>query len=205
MIAIIDYGMGNLRSVETAFEKYSDNVVITDEASVIHSADKLVLPGVGAFRDAIDLLQEKGLDKIICKEVKAGKPILGICLGFQLLFNDSFENGHYQGLGLLDGSIVSFKDYIKDVKLKIPHMGWNQLSFSNSSKLFNNIPINSHVYFVHTYFLKTDNNDIVAATTNYGLEFPSAVAYQNIYGTQFHPEKSQSVGLKIVENFIELC
>lgn len=205
MIAIIDYGMGNLRSVETAFEKYCDEVVITDKPEVISAADKIVLPGVGAFRDAIALLREKGLDRVIRTEVEAGKPFLGICLGFQLLFAESFENGHYSGLDLLPGSIVDFADHIDDDDLKIPHMGWNQLSFPRSSALFEGVEEKAHVYFVHSYFLQTASDEIVSATTDYGLQFPVAVAYKNMYGTQFHPEKSQAVGLKIIENFVKRC
>lgn len=205
MIAIIDYGMGNLRSVETAFEMFCDDVIITNNAELIHQADKIVLPGVGAFRDAIALLQETGLDKVLIKEAHAGKPLLGICLGFQLLFEDSFENGHYKGLGLLPGSIVPFKEHLVGEHIKIPHMGWNQLSFPKESKLFKKVEEQEHVYFVHSYFLHTKDPQITAATTEYEFVFPAAVAHKNIYGTQFHPEKSQATGLKIVKNFVLHC
>ena len=199
MIAIINYKMGNLGSVKNALDSLNIESVITDDVEVIKKADKLILPGVGAFKKAMDNLKELNLDKVIIEEVKKGKPILGICLGMQLLFSSSEEYGLTNGLNLLDGKIVHFKEN----GLKIPHMGWNNLIIPNNSKLFKGLD-NPYVYFVHSYHLVTDNKDYLLTNTVYGYEFSCAVEYKNIFATQFHPEKSGDVGLKILKNFGDL-
>ena len=199
MIAIIDYGMGNLGSVKNALDSLNIESVITRDINVIKNADKLILPGVGAFKKAMDNLSNLGLDKIIIDEVKNGKPILGICLGMQLLFSSSEEYGLTKGLNLLEGSIVHFKEN----GLKIPHMGWNNLSIPSNTKLFKGLD-NPYVYFVHSYHLETSNKEYLLTKTTYGYEFSCAVEYKNIFATQFHPEKSGDVGLKILKNFGDL-
>ena len=199
MIAIINYKMGNLGSVKNALDSLNIESVITDDIEVIKRADKLILPGVGAFKKAMDNLKELNLDKVIIEEVKNGKPILGICLGMQLLFSSSEEYGLTNGLNLLDGKIVHFKEN----GLKIPHMGWNNLIIPNNSKLFKGLD-NPYVYFVHSYHLETSKKDYLLTNTVYGYEFSCAVEYKNIFATQFHPEKSGDVGLKILKNFGDL-
>ena len=199
MIAIINYKMGNLGSVKNALDSLNIESVITSDIEVIKKADKLILPGVGAFKKAMDNLKELNLDKVIIEEVKKGKPILGICLGMQLLFSSSEEYGLTNGLNLLEGKIVHFKEN----GLKIPHMGWNNLIIPNNSKLFKGLD-NPYVYFVHSYHLVTDNKDYLLTNTVYGYEFSCAVEYKNIFATQFHPEKSGDVGLKILKNFGDL-
>ena len=199
MIAIIDYGMGNLGSVKNALDSLNIESVITRDINVIKNADKLILPGVGAFKKAMDNLNSLGLDKVIIDEVKSGKPILGICLGMQLLFTTSEEYGLTNGLNILEGKIIHFKEN----GLKIPHMGWNNLDIPNDSKLFKGLK-NPYVYFVHSYHLETSNKDYLLTKTTYGYEFSCAVEYKNIFATQFHPEKSGDVGLKILKNFGDL-
>ena len=199
MIAIIDYGMGNLGSVKNALDSLNIESVITRDINVIKNADKLILPGVGAFKQAMDNLKGFGLDEVIISEVNKGKPILGICLGMQLLFSSSEEYGLTKGLNLLDGKIVHFKEN----GLKIPHMGWNNLTIPSNTKLFKGLN-NPYVYFVHSYHLVTDNTDYLLTKTTYGYEFSCAVEYKNIFATQFHPEKSGDVGLKILKNFGDL-
>ena len=199
MIAIIDYGMGNLGSVKNALDSLNIESVITRDINVIKNADKLILPGVGAFKKAMDNLNSLGLDKVIIDEVKSGKPILGICLGMQLLFTTSEEYGLTNGLNILEGNIIHFKEN----GLKIPHMGWNNLNIPSNSKLFKGLN-NPYVYFVHSYHLVTDNKDYLLTKTTYGYEFSCAVEYKNIFATQFHPEKSGDVGLKILKNFGDL-
>ena len=199
MIAIIDYGMGNLGSVKNALDSLNIESVITRDIDVIKSADKLILPGVGAFKKAMDNLKTLGLDQVIIVEVKKGKPILGICLGMQLLFSSSEEYGLTKGLNILEGYIVHFKEN----GLKIPHMGWNNLTIPRNTKLFKGLN-NPYVYFVHSYHLVTDNKDYLLTNTTYGYEFSCAVEYKNIFATQFHPEKSGDVGLKILKNFGDL-
>ncbi len=195
-IGIIDYGMGNLKSVSNALDFLGADNFISDDVNELAKADKLILPGVGAFKDAIDLIRDKGFDKLIRESLN--KPILGICLGMQLMFDTSSEFGSHTGLGLIPGDIVKF-----ETDLKVPHMGWNKLDIKKESPLFVGLPEESYVYFVHSYHLKTDV-DVVSATTFYGEEIQVAAQSGNVYALQFHPEKSGTVGLKILENFIRL-
>ena len=201
MIAIIDYDAGNIKSVENAVIKLGYDCVITRDKEVLKKADKLILPGVGAFGDAMGRLNEYGLTEVI-KElvVDESKPLLGICLGLQLLFESSEESPGVEGLGLLKGKIVRLPE---GDDRKIPHMSWNSLDFPKKSILFKKIVKGSYVYFVHSYYLKAGDEKIVAATTEYGTTIHAAVEWGNIYATQFHPEKSSSVGLKILRNFLE--
>lgn len=201
MIAIIDYDAGNIKSVEKAVIKLGYDCVITRDEEVLKKADKLILPGVGAFGDAMGRLNEYGLSEVI-KElvVDESKPLLGICLGLQLLFESSEESPGVEGLGLLKGKIVRLPE---GDDRKIPHMGWNSLEFPKKSLLFKKIVKGSYVYFVHSYYLKAEDEKIVAATTEYGTTIHAAVEWGNIYATQFHPEKSSSVGLRILSNFLE--
>lgn len=194
-IAIIDYGMGNLRSVEKAFQFVGYDACITDDINIIQKADKVVLPGVGAFQDAIATLRQKGIDKAIYNIVKEDKPFLGICLGMQLMFDKSTENGEHKGLGILEGEVVKLPDTVK-----IPQIGWNDLSIKMKSPLFENLPDNPYVYFVHSYYLET-KAPIVSATTFYGKEIQVAAQKGNTFALQFHPEKSGDIGLEILKNF----
>ena len=202
MIAIIDYKAGNLFIVKNAFDKLGVETIITSDVSMIKKADKLLLPGVGAFENAMKNLKELKLDTIICDEIKSGKPILGICLGMQLLFNSSEEFGYHEGLNILEGKVVKF-NFANEPALKIPHMGWNSLTNCANSKLFSDLE-NQFVYFVHSYHLVTDNNNYKQIITNYGYDFCSAIEYNNIFATQFHPEKSGDVGLSILKKFSDL-
>lgn len=195
MIAVIDYGMGNLRSVQKAFEYLGMEAIITQDVNVIQKADKVVLPGVGAFQDAMETIKQKGIDKAIYYIVEQKKPLLGICLGMQMFFEKSYEYGEHEGLGLLQGEIKRLPDGVK-----IPHMGWNSLDIKMRSPLFEGLPEQPYVYFVHSYHLQTEAN-IVSATTYYGKEIQIAAQKQNIFALQFHPEKSGDVGLKILQNF----
>ena len=199
MIAIIDYGMGNLKSVEKAFNHIGCNTLITNSPEEIYKADRVILPGVGAYADAISCLKESGLDQVIKKVVRGNKPFLGICLGLQLLFDFSEENGGIEGLGILKGKIKKI-----DTGLKIPHMGWNKLNFKSSNPLFKGLSDHAYVYFVHSYYLESQDKDIVIARTNYGKDIEIAVNKDNIFLTQFHPEKSGETGLKILKNFINI-
>ncbi|MCR5847186.1 MAG: imidazole glycerol phosphate synthase subunit HisH [Lachnospiraceae bacterium] len=201
MIAIIDYDAGNIKSVEKAVVKLGYECEITRNIETIRSAEKLILPGVGAFKDAMDRLNEYGLTDVIREQVLTEKkPILGICLGLQLFFESSEENPGVEGLGLLKGKIVRIPD---TADLKIPHMGWNSLEFPKKSILFDKVVKGSYVYFVHSYYLQAEDKDIVAAKTFYGTEIEAAVECGNIYATQFHPEKSSAVGLRILSNYLE--
>ena len=200
MIAIIDYDAGNLRSVEKALISLGEEVLITRDEEQLHKADKIILPGVGAFGDAMEKLHHYHLVDII-KEVAKEKPFLGICLGLQLMFEGSDEAKGVKGLELLPGRILRIPD-AKD--LKIPHIGWNDLKITKSSRLFKSIPQQSYVYFVHSYYLKAENLQDVAATTYYSTTIHAAVEHDNIFACQFHPEKSGSVGLQILRNFAEL-
>ncbi len=195
MIAIIDYGMGNLRSVQKAFEFIGHEAVITDDPEVILRADKVVLPGVGAFSDAIKTIKEKKLDKAIYEAVESKKPFLGICLGMQLIFDKSYENGEFEGLGIIPGRVVRLPETVK-----IPHIGWNDLTIKKREPLFEGLGENPYVYFVHSYYLETDA-PVVSATTNYGKDIQVAVQKDNVFALQFHPEKSGRTGLRILENF----
>jgi len=196
MIAIIDYGMGNLRSVEKGFLKVGvDAKVVTDPRSV-NDAEAIVLPGVGAFRDCMKNLDQMKLIEPILKSVRNGKPYLGICLGLQMLFTESEEFGVYKGLDVLKGKVVRFQ-----VDLKVPHMGWNTVRLLGKPPIFDGIKDESYFYFVHSYYVAPDDEGIIAGTTDYGMTFTSMVWKDNIIATQFHPEKSQETGLKILKNF----
>jgi len=203
MIAVIDYGMGNLRSVSKALEAVGAKVEVTDDASKIENADALVLPGVGAFCHGMENLKKIEIIPSILKSVKEGKPLLGICLGLQLLFTKSYEHGKHDGLGIIEGSVKKFDFTNKD--LKIPHMGWNQISIKKQDNIFKDVPDNSYFYFVHSYYVEPEDKSRILASTKYGLKFTSAVIKNNIFGVQFHPEKSSDLGLKILENFVGLC
>ncbi len=202
MIAIIDYGVGNLFSLTSSFEYVGENIIVTSSPDEIKKADKIILPGVGAFGDAIKKLKDTGLDKIVIEEAQKGKYLMGICLGMQLLFEKSYEYGEHNGLGLLKGSVVPMENYV-DKKLKIPHIGWNALDIKKENPLFKYLKSGDCVYFVHSYFA-TDCQESLLATTEYGKELTAAVAYGNVMGCQFHPEKSGDVGLKILKAFCEL-
>ena len=195
MIAIIDYGMGNLRSVQKALEFVGYEAIITNDVKEMERADKLLLPGVGAFGDAINTIRSKRYDDIIYNAVKKDKPFLGICLGMQLIFEKSYEYGEHTGLGLIRGSINLLPDDVKR-----PHIGWNNLNIKKKSPLFDNIGESPYVYFVHSYYLKTDE-PVISATTDYGSEIQVAVQKNNIFALQFHPEKSGDIGLQILKNF----
>ena len=202
MIAIVDYDAGNLKSVEKALIYIGENPVVTSDADTILNADKVILPGVGAFGDAMEKLHARGLVDVLKKVAAKGTPLLGICLGMQLLFDSSEEAASdVSGLSILPGKICHFPE---NTDLKIPHMGWNSLEFPKESPLFAGIEKGSYVYFVHSYYLKADKVSDVAATTEYITHVHAAVARDNIYGCQFHPEKSGEVGLKILKNFVEL-
>ena len=201
MIAIIDYGVGNLFSLTCSLNSIGAETVITSDPDTIRKADKLLLPGVGAFEDAIAKLRASGLDQIITREVKNGKPILGICLGMQMLFEKSYEYGVHEGLGLLKGSVVPMAGKIPET-LKIPHIGWNALSIKKEHKLLRYIKDGDFVYFVHSYYA-TDCEESLLATAEYGAEITAAVALDNVMGCQFHPEKSGNVGLSILRAFCE--
>jgi glutamine amidotransferase len=198
-IGIIDYGMGNLQSVKNALDFIGVDNFTSSDIKALSKADQLILPGVGAFEDAIELLRAKKIDSFLQETKVKGTPVLGICLGMQLLFDTSSEFGDHEGLGLLRGRVVKFDS----ADLKIPHMGWNALNISKRDPLFNNIPEEAYVYFVHSYHLETDD-DVVSATTTYGKEIQIAAQEGNIFGLQFHPEKSGNVGLQILRNFAEI-
>jgi len=195
MIAIIDYGMGNLRSVQKAFEFIGFDAVVTSNLETIKRSDKIVLPGVGAFSDAIKTLREKKFDLVIKESIDVGKPFLGICLGMQLIFDKSYEYGEHEGLGLISGVIKRLPNNVK-----IPHIGWNSLNIKIKEPIFKGINDNAYVYFVHSYYLET-NEPVVCATTYYGKEIQVGVQKNNIFAFQFHPEKSGDIGLKILKNF----
>ena len=201
MIAIIDYGVGNLFSLRSSFERIGAEIVVTSDPEVIRTADRLVLPGVGAFGDAIEKLRKTGLDELLREQAALGKPILGICLGMQMLFEKSYEYGEHQGLGLLKGSVVSMAGVIPE-NLKIPHIGWNALHFTRPSTLLRYIEDGDFVYFVHSFYA-SDCADSLIATAEYGAELTAAVQQGNVMGCQFHPEKSGQVGLNILRAFCE--
>jgi glutamine amidotransferase len=202
MTVIIDYGVGNLFSLTSSFQALGADVTVSSSPDVIRSADRLVLPGVGAFRDAREKLLASGLDRVIIEEVKKGKKLLGICLGMQMLFEKSYEYGEYEGLGLLKGEIRPIAEVI-DEGLKIPHIGWNALTFHQKSPLFRYLKEGDFVYFVHSYYA-TGCEDSLVATADYSHPLTAAVAKGNLYGCQFHPEKSGEVGLNILKAFLEL-
>lgn len=202
MIAVIDYGVGNLFSLVSSLRAVGADATVTKDEDVIRNADKLILPGVGAFEDARRKLSEGGLDKLIISEVKNGKLIMGICLGMQLLFEKSYEYGVHEGLGLLSGDIVPMKGSIPE-ELKIPHIGWNGLIFKKQNEPFKYIKDGDFVYFVHSFYAD-GAGDALLATAEYGKELTAAVAKDNVYGCQFHPEKSGEVGLNILRGFKDL-
>jgi len=203
MIAIIDYGMGNIHSVRKALELMGAATKVTNKPEEIERAEKAVLPGVGAFDDAMAELEKQGLITAIKDFAKSKKPFLGICLGLQLLFEASDEAKRAKGLGILSGTVKKFKNLKGQ---KVPHMGWNNLKIKpEECLLLKDIPDNSYVYFCHSYYPIPKDNGIITATCDYGLEFAAVVRKDNIYGAQFHPEKSQDVGLKMLKNFVEIC
>lgn len=197
MIAIIDYGMGNLRSVQKGFEKVGFAAEIVRDPAAVENARGVVLPGVGAFADAMSNLRKTGMDRVVTRVIESGKPFLGICLGLQLLFEASEEWGHSRGLGVFPGMVRRLPP-----GLKVPHMGWNQLEYrGDRCKVFEGIPNGSSFYFVHSYYVDPLNKEIVSGVTEYGISFTSAVARENVYAIQFHPEKSSALGLRILQNF----
>ena len=199
MIAIIDYGAGNLMSVSKALEKLGFDSIITASKEEINKCDAMVLPGVGAFSDAIDNIRKDGLDICIKENVEKGKYLIGICLGMQLLFDKSYEDGEFEGLGLIKGEIVKFDD-----TNKVPHMGWNKLIRNREDDIAKGITDDEYVYFVHSYYAKPENQDDVVLYTEYGVDVPGVVRKGNVIGMQFHPEKSGTTGLKLLKNFGEL-
>lgn len=202
MIRIIDYGVGNLFSLRSSLRAIGIDADYTGNSAEIRKADKLILPGVGAFRDAREALRSTGLDRVVQEEAGKGKPLMGICLGMQMLFDRSYEYGEYEGLGLIPGEIVPMEGRIpKD--LPIPHIGWNELMLKQPSPLMKNTANGDYVYFVHSYYAETPT-EYVIATTDYGVEMTAAVQKDNVYGCQFHPEKSSEVGLSILKAFCEL-
>ncbi|HOW36265.1 MAG TPA: imidazole glycerol phosphate synthase subunit HisH [Candidatus Omnitrophota bacterium] len=196
MIAIIDYGMGNLRSVQKALEKVGAKTVITQEPSDILRSQKIVLPGVGAMQPAMEKLQSLGLIAPIRESIASNKPFLGICLGLQLLFEESDEGGNVKGLGIFKGKVIRFS------KLKVPHMGWNRINIKDAGNLlFSGVKNQSFVYFCHSYCVRPEDTGVIATTTDYAIDFVSSVRKENVFGVQFHPEKSQDIGLRILKNF----
>jgi glutamine amidotransferase len=202
MIAIIDYGMGNLRSVQKGFERVGCAAAVTRDADAIARAAGVVLPGVGAFGACMDNLRAYGLVDVVRRVVERGTPFLGICLGLQLLFEESEEFGPVPGLGILRGRVVRFRDR-DDPELRIPHMGWNQIRARQAPRALRGIADGAFVYFVHSYYVEPADPAVVATTTDYGGEFVSAIARDNLFACQFHPEKSQRIGLEILRNFGE--
>ena len=205
MIAVIDYGMGNLRSVQKALEFVGAKAIVTHDPDLILNADSVVLPGVGAFKDCMANLKELKLIEPIRKFIDGGKPFLGICLGLQVLFEESEEYGPVDGLGVLSGKVVKFNDVGADQEkgpsLKIPHMGWNKVEIKKKDPLFDTVDAAPYFYFVHSYYVVPKDQNMVATVTNYGVEFVSGIQYKNIYAFQFHPEKSQTTGLSLLERF----
>lgn len=208
MIAVIDYGMGNLRSVQKALEYVGAKVVVTNDPNLIISADSVVLPGVGAFKDCMANLTQLKLVDPIRKFIDGGKPFLGICLGLQVLFEESEEYGPVAGLGVLPGKVMKFANASSETKggppIKIPHMGWNNIEVKKKTPLFDKLGADPYFYFVHSYYVVPEDQSMVATVTNYGVEFVSGIQYKNIYAFQFHPEKSQTMGLSLLERFSNL-
>ena len=202
MLVIIDYGVGNLFSLKSSFKAINVEAIVSSSKDEILNADHIILPGVGAFEDAARKLKETGLDEVLKQAAKNGTPIMGICLGMQMLFDRSYEKGVYEGLGLIKGSVKPIQDVIPK-ELKIPQIGWNSLDFKGQSKLFKYINNGDYVYFVHSYYA-ADCDESIIATTNYGAPLTAAVQSNNVYGCQFHPEKSGEVGLKILKAFCEV-
>ena len=204
MIGIIDYGVGNLFSLKSSFDAIGEEIFVSGDKEELSKATGLILPGVGAFADAAQKLRDSGLDEFVRKVASEGKPLMGICLGMQMLFEKSFEYGEHEGLGLLKGQVVPMQDSIPE-ELKIPHIGWNALHITNKDcPILKDINEGDCVYFVHSYYAQ-DCDDSLCATTEYGKELTAAVAKDNVYGCQFHPEKSGAVGMKILRAFSKLC
>ena len=201
MVAIIEYDAGNIKSVEKALLHLGEEVIITRDREQILNSDKVILPGVGAFGDAMEKLRSYGLDKVIYEVVERKIPFLGICLGLQLLFEKSDETPGVKGLGVLPGEILRIPD---KEGIKIPHMGWNSVKIKENTRIFKDVPQDSYVYFVHSYYLKAGREEDVAATTEYSTLIHAAVEHDNVFACQFHPEKSSEIGLKILKNFVEL-
>ncbi|MBC8353331.1 MAG: imidazole glycerol phosphate synthase subunit HisH [Planctomycetes bacterium] len=201
MIAIVDYQMGNLRSVQKALEKVGHAAEITSDPQVLSRADKIILPGVGAFRDAISELRSRDLVEPIKDAIEAGKAFLGICLGLQMLFDVSYEDGEYEGLGILSGKVIRFD---LPPEHKVPHMGWNQAMIARRAPILDGIEEGSHFYFVHSYYVVPNDRDLVVIEAEYPDSFCAAVWRDNLFATQFHPEKSQADGLRLLKNFAEL-
>jgi len=208
MIAVIDYGMGNLRSVQKALEFVGAKVIVTHDPDLILNADSVVLPGVGAFKDCMANLNKLKLVDPIRKFVDSGKPFLGICLGLQVLFEESAEYGPVAGLGILPGKVIKFSGGSSETKngqpIKIPHMGWNKVEIKKKDPLFDKVDAAPYFYFVHSYYVVPEDKNMIATVTNYGVEFVSGIQHKNIYAFQFHPEKSQALGLSILERFSNL-
>jgi glutamine amidotransferase len=202
MIAIIDYGMGNLRSVQKGFEQVGHQALVTSSPADVAAATKVVLPGVGAFEDAMAELKRRGLVEPVLDAIHSGKPFLGICLGLQLLFDTSYENGRHQGLGVLKGEVVRFD---LPPQYAVPHMGWNQLAIRRPAPILEGLSDGTFVYFVHSYYVVPQDADVIATETDYGSPFCSMVWRDNLHAAQFHPEKSQSDGLRMLKNFAELA
>lgn len=202
MIGIVDYGVGNLFSLQSSFGMIGQDAVVTGDAKVLAQADRIILPGVGAFEDAAGKLRETGMAEAVLEEAAKGKPLMGICLGMQLLFEKSFEYGEYDGLGLIKGKVTDLKKDIPE-ELKVPHIGWNSLKFKKETPLFKYIKEGDFVYFVHSFYA-TECSESILATAEYGTEVTAAVCEGNVYGCQFHPEKSGTVGLNILRAFCEL-
>lgn len=205
MIGIVDYGMGNLFSVSKALERLDATYFISENSEELRKADALLVPGVGAFPDAMERLNELGLSEMIREYAATGKPVLGICLGMQLLFEESKENGVTKGLGLLPGTVERFLGKTAEGEsYKVPHMGWNKLRFVNASPL-TEVVEPGHVYFVHSYYVKTEDKDVLIAVSDYDVEVPAVVGRKNVFGMQFHPEKSSRLGMELLSNFTRLA
>ncbi len=202
MIAIIDYGMGNLASVKNALNKLGYEAATSYDPEEILKADRVILPGVGAFEDAIKNLRQRGLDIAISEVLNQGKPLLGICLGLQLLMTESEENGLHKGLDLVSGRVIKFQ---LPAQFKVPHMGWNSIAPSQKSHLFAGITPEAYFYFVHSYYVVPEDESVIAARSNYGIDFTCAIERDNLYATQFHPEKSGNIGLQVLKNFGEIA
>jgi glutamine amidotransferase len=206
VIAIIDYGVGNLRSVQKGFERVGHQAVITSDPKTIASADAVVLPGVGAFRACMDNLKSSGLVRAVYRAIDSGKPFLGICVGMQILFSECDEFGPAKGLGVFGGPVVRFPETVPETgePLKVPHMGWNSIRIRARAPIFAEVAQGSYLYFVHSYYPEPSDPGLSAATTTYGVEFTSAIWQDAVFATQFHPEKSQRVGLQILKSFGDL-
>ncbi len=206
MIGIIDYGMGNIRSVHRALERAGADTLLVTDPSQLARVDKIVLPGVAAFEDAMAQLRSQDLLDPVIRAIRQGTPYLGFCLGLQLLFDVSYENGEHPGMGLIEGKVVRFdlEDCASDLPLRVPHMGWNRIEWDRTCPMLEGIDSGQYVYFAHSYHVVPTDERVIATTTEYGHRFTSAVWKDNIFATQFHPEKSQAVGLRLLENFVKI-